>query len=184
MAFDLSWKRIRAVKPDGLALLRLAALTAWALAALAVGRAALRSRETPARVRARANELVALSAMGEQVSGWEAAERAVVREVNERRPFDLAGQAALLAGAGETNVVREVFRGPVAGGWETARVQVRVDSLSLAALSPLLEGADAADPPWRLRSIVVEPQSPRPGKGRVSLEFETLTRKSASGTVP
>ena len=182
----MSWKRVRAFKPGSLApLLRLAALMIGVLAVAAVTRAALRSRETPERVRARLEELAALSAMSERVSGWQAAQRGFARETKASRPFDLAAQVVELpAGDGVTNPPPLVSRMPVAGGWEQVCVQFRSDNLALAALSPLIEAAEAADPPWRLNAIAIEPISPRPGKGRVTLAFETVTRRPESGSVP
>ncbi len=177
MDFDLSWKRLSDGKSGRIVLLRLAALVFWLAAALVLSRAAVRSRETPVRIRFRLGELKALAALDDRVAAWQGARAAFIRESHSDRPYDLPAQAVLAVGGTETNQVRELSRTRIAGGWEAVQVQVRAESMALAALSPLIETGESADPPWRLTAITVEPLSPKPGKGRVSMEFETLVRE-------
>jgi hypothetical protein len=176
MDFALLLKRLRGGDSASIPLLRLAALAAWLAAAIVVTQTAARSRETPGRIRTRLAELKNLEVQDARLLAWQAAEASFNRMPHGEHPFDLPAQAARVTGGTETNQVRELSRTPIAGGWEAVRLQVRAENMALGALSPLIEAAESSDPAWRLASFSIEPLSPKPGKGRVSLEFETLGR--------
>jgi hypothetical protein len=176
MVFDLSWKQLKSGESGLTPVLRVIAMAVWLAALLVIARAAIRSRETPERIRSRLGELTALAVQDGRLAAWQAADQAFKRRPHAERPYDLMAQAALLTGGMDTNQVRESSRTPVAGGWEAVRVQVRAENMALGALSPLIEAGESADPPWRLMGFSIEPLSPKPGKGRVLLEFETLKR--------
>lgn len=182
MDFDLSWKRLGRGERAWIPFLRLLALAAWMMGLLVLVQAGVRSRETPERVRSRLGELNVLAAQDARLSVWQGAAESFTSQVHSAKPYDLPGQAAQAVGGPETNQVRELSRTRVAGGWDVVRVQVRAENMTLAALSPLIEGGESADPPWRLVSFSVEPLSPKPGRGRVELDFETLMRVQSTDT--
>lgn len=180
MVFDLSWKRFRGGEAGPALFLRLAACAVWLAAVLVLAQTALRSRETPVRIRSRLADLNALAGQEARLMAWQSAADSFKKSAHPERPFDLPARAVQVTGATETNQVRETARTRLSDGWEAVRVQVCAASMPLAALSPLIEEGESADPPWRVTAFSVEPLSPKPGKGRVQLEFETLVRSKAA----
>lgn len=179
MAFNLTWKRIGLDDSGRLNLLRAAAVASWLGALAVIVQAAALNRETPADLRTCQEDLNTLGSMRNRMTEWTTAVESVARTFRADRPYDLAAQAALLTGGTETNAVQELSRVTAADNWEAVRVQVRSGNLPLAALSTLIESAEGAAPPWRLVSLAIEPVSPKAGRGRVALEFETLSPSKA-----
>jgi hypothetical protein len=175
MAFDLSWKLWRRDGAGAPPLLRLAAAAAWLAAGVLLLQSGLISRDLPQRLRTRLGDLAVLTELDSRAASWQAARAAFLREPHTGPAIDFPARLASAAGA-ETNAVRELSRLRVAEGWDAVRIQFRSENMALAALSSLLEAGEAVDPPWRVTAISVEPVSPKPGRGRVTLEFECLAK--------
>jgi hypothetical protein len=167
-------------KRDITGLLRFAALLAWLLAAVVLAQAVRQSGSVQARLSTRMADLGA-------VAGFERKARALVRAEDaffatyptpsdpKKRtpPLDLAALAVQSLSGAATNSAREIKREAL-GRCTVVRVLVEAEQAPLAALSPLIESAETAYPPWRLVAATIEPDSPKAGKGRIRLEFETL----------
>lgn len=179
MAFALSWKPWRNDGSGAPPLWRLAAVVVWLAAGLLLLQTGLKSLELPQRLRTRLGDLAVLSDLESRAASWQSAREAFLRESHSGKGSDFPARLAEAAVA-ETNAVRETARIRTAQGWEAVRVQFHSENMALAALSSLLEAGESADPPWRVTSIAIEPISPKPGRGRVTLEFENLT-KARSG---
>ena len=185
MAFDLSWKRLRALKPEtALVLVRTLSLAIWVAAAAVLGRTAIRYRQTPARLASRMHDWTAVAEMDRTAAARRDAEAAYRRDMTGRRPFDWTAQAAALAAPDRPVSVQETLRESLGGGVDRVRIGLEGEGMALAALSGLLEAAESADPPWRLRGMTIEPLPPRPGLGRVRLECETVAPAAGTAAPP
>lgn len=167
-------------KRDITGLLRFTALLAWLLAAVVLAQALKQSASFQARLGARMTDL-------EGVAGYERKARALDRakeaffsaypapsDARKRTPpLDLAALAGQALSGAATNSAREIQRAEW-GRVRAVRVVVEAEQAPLAALSPLIESAETAYPPWRLIAATIAPDSPKAGKGRIRLEFETL----------
>jgi hypothetical protein len=169
-----------AAKHDATALIRFAAAAAWLLAAVMLAQSFAKSLAVPDRIRARLADLAAVAEYEAKVATATWAEKAFRAAYpapavpGKAVPLpDLSVLAEQALGGTGTNRVRELRRFPVGGG-TAVRILVEAEQAPLAALSPLIESAEAAAPPWRLAAVSIAPESPRPGKGRVRLEFETI----------
>jgi hypothetical protein len=175
MNFTLPWKRNPAAKAGLTGCLQLAAAAAWLAALVVLAQAGLASLSAPSRIRARLADLSAVAAQEATIEAAFAAKEAFVAA----HPPDATPRLVLAMLAGKslsgaaTNSITEIRRTPLNPG-TAVRVQVEAEQAPLAALSPFIETAEAADPPWRLVALSIEPDSPKPGKGRVRLEFETI----------
>ncbi|MFO7534701.1 MAG: hypothetical protein R6X19_03290 [Kiritimatiellia bacterium] len=183
MAFDLSWKPWRSDGTGAPPLLRFTAAAAWLAAGVLLLQCGLMSRELPQRLRTRLGDLAVLSDLDSRAASWQAARAAFLRETHAGPAIDFPARLASAAGA-ETNAVRELSRVRVAEGWDAVRFQFRAENMALAALSSLLEAGEAVDPPWRVTAISVVPVSPKPGRGRVTLEFECLAKTGTEASPP
>lgn len=183
MIFGLSWTRMRLAEPG--AVLRLAALAIGAAAVITMVQAALASRQAPGRIQSRLEELAVLSRQEQTVRTWLAAREAFLgaRSGQPAPALDFAALAAQSGGASAYEV-QDVSRLPLVTGWEAVRIRVKAENATLASLSPLIETAEAAQPPWRLASLSIEPLSPKPGRGRVAVEFETLSPQAPQDPIP
>jgi hypothetical protein len=166
-------------KANGTGLLRLAAAAVWLAAVMVLAQAFMKSLTIPGVLRARLGDRAVVAAYEKKVRATAEAEKMFWAAYPAKpdhqggSPLDLAALTAQALSAAATNSVREVSRVPVGGG-TAVRFRVEAEQVPLAALSPLIETAEVAIPPMRLVAVSIEPDSPKPGKGKVGLEFETI----------
>lgn len=173
MTFGLSSMRAKLAEPG--TLIRLAAWLTGAVAIVVLFQAAGMSRQAPVRIRSRLDDLSILTRQEQTVQAWiQARDSFLTAHAGKPGPFlDFKALAAQSGGASSYEI-QELPRIPLTAGWEVVRVRVQAEQATLASLSPLIETAESAQPAWRLAALTIEPLSPKPGKGRVAIDFETL----------
>lgn len=72
--------------------------------------------------------------------------------------------------------IREDDPEPLQAGWSVRRSDVVCDHVRLETVAKLVAALESERPPWRLRECTISAGGDEPGFGRVTMQFEALSR--------
>jgi len=157
---------------------RIGAITAgviWVAAAAAGLRTGITWKQERQNLAFRREQAEQLAHLRMMVQRWQdAVEHVQRRHASPPRPA-VWEKTSLVSEDALTSVKEE--RVKILPGWQVHRLRCEGNEVPLAALSDFLGLAESASPPWRLVGLTLEANDERGGRGRVSLEMETLEKE-------